>query len=338
MKRILIVLASLVGLIAATAAANVAGANWSSAETNLFNNAADVPDHGYVLLLVGIQVAVTAACASAIAGLIVAAMLTSRLPRTLLVLLGLFSAAMLATLEYVRHRPGLASNLGENNPRGVLVPLWEIFLTPVPAFALLALALVWVGLARRPVVTFAGFPAATVEPRRPVAAGLLGVLLGALTWVLLGLAVVSVLAADNSHQIHDWLGHVIDPGSIRFGGVVVLYLAAAAALIVGGGLYAILLSRQLHASAPILVGVLHGLLVVAWLANAAANTKTGLSLPASPLPRAVVLGIELMAGAPAALLAVPLIVVGVWRIRESQPESESVSYLVPSNDPTVPLY
>jgi hypothetical protein len=336
MKRVLVVLAGLVGLIAATAAANAAEPNWFYAQVSLLNNRVIAPEHGYINLMAGIGVAITAACASAIAGLVVAAMLTSRLPRTLLVVLGLFSAAMLAALEYVRHQSGLASNLTEHNGRGVLVPLWELVVTPVPAFALLALALAWVGLTRRPVVTFAGFPAATVEPRRPLAAGLLAVLLGALIWVLLGVAVVSFLAANDNHQIHDWLGHIVDPGSVRFGPMSVLYLVAAAALIVGGGLYAMLMSRRLHPSAPILVGVLYAMAVVASLANAAVSTRAGITLPTSSLPAALVLGVQLMAGAPGALLAVPLIAVGVWRIRENQAEPVPFSY--PSNDPTVPLY
>jgi hypothetical protein len=329
MKRVLVVLASLVGLIAATAAANAVQAFWVGAQTALAGNES-------VALSVGIHTAVMAACASAVAGLIVATMLTSRLPRTLLIVLGLFSAVMLATLEYVRHQPDLASKLLEQNGRGTLPP-WEFFLTPVPELALLTLALVWVGLTRRPVVTFAGFPAAMVEPRRPVAAGLLGVLLGALIWVALGLGMVALLAADNNQLIFDWLGHVVDPRSIRFGGTAVLYLVAAAALIVGGGLFTMLLSRRLHASAPILVGVVYALAVVAWLANAA-STRAGLTLPGPSLPRALLLGVELMAGGPAALLAVPLIAVGVWRIRDSQAEPATVSYEVVSNDPTVPLY
>src|SRR5690349_10296063 len=110
MKRVLVVLAGLVGLIAATAAANVAEPNWLAAWAGMAASGVDAGEHGHVMLMAATGVAVTAACASAIAGLIVAAMLTSRLPRTLLVVLGLFAAAMLATLEYVRHQPGLAAN------------------------------------------------------------------------------------------------------------------------------------------------------------------------------------------------------------------------------------
>jgi hypothetical protein len=325
MNRVLVVLASLVGLIAATAAATTSEGFWVIARAGVApSDYARVDD------------AITAACASAAAGLIVAVLLTSRLPRAALVVLGLFSTAMLAVSEYLRHQSGTAGKLAGSATNGLLLPLWERIVVPYPAFALLAVALIWVGLTRRPVVTFAGFPAATVEPRRPFAAGLIAVLLGALVWAALGLAVVAFDAADGRRTI-DWSGVAIDPGTVRFGSLPALYLVGAAGLVVGGGLFAILVSRRLHASAPVLVGVLYLAAVVACLVGAMVETRRGFSLSGPPLLAALELGVQVMAGAPGALLAVPLITAGIWRIRADQSEPTTVSYAT-SNDPTIPLY
>src|SRR5262245_21248575 len=92
MKRLLVVLASLVGLIAATAAAGSAEGSWILARAPISLPAINRWDS-----------AITAAAATAAAGLLLAVLLTAQLSRPLLVLLGLFDAAMLATSEYLRH-------------------------------------------------------------------------------------------------------------------------------------------------------------------------------------------------------------------------------------------
>src|SRR5689334_12404353 len=108
MKRVLVVLASVIGLIAASAAAVIAEGDWILAQTVVGDHDPTRPNLGHFGVTVGVEYAISAACASVVAGVIIAVLLTSRLPRTLLVVLGLFSAAMLATSEYVRHRPSLA--------------------------------------------------------------------------------------------------------------------------------------------------------------------------------------------------------------------------------------
>jgi hypothetical protein len=52
---------------------------------------------------------------------------------------------------------------------------------------------------------------------------------------------------------------------------------------------------------------------------------------------AVLLGVQVTAGAIGALLAVPLIAAGVWRLRADPAPTSSPTYAV-SNDPTIPLY
>jgi hypothetical protein len=204
--------------------------------------------------------------------------------------------------------------------------------------ALLAVALIWVAVSRRPVVTFAGFPAATVEPRRPVAGGLLALLLGALVWVAAGFSVVTLATANGLSEL-DFGGFGVPAGAVRFGSVTVLYLAAAAALIVGGGLYTVLLSRRLHPSEPIGVGVLFGLATIGAVVNTMASSRLTIDLShSSTVLAAVLLGVQVTTGAPGALLAVPLIAAGVSRLRADRPAPTSSPTYAVSNDPTIPLY
>ena len=276
MKRLLLVLASLVGLIGATAAAGSAERYWALAR-------APLPEAAFARW----DNAITAAAAAGAAGLIFAVLLTAQLSRPLLVLLGLFSAAMLATSEYLRHQPDVRGQLVPSDHGGLWLPLWERVVVPSPAAALLAVALIWVAVSRRPVVTFAGFPAATVEPRRPVAGGLLALLLGALVWVAAGLSVVA-FATANGQPTLDFGGFRIGPDLVLFGSFTVVYLVAAASLIVGAGLYAALLSRRLHPSEPIVIGVLFLAATVAALVNTMASTRSTIDLPHnSPLLAAV---------------------------------------------------
>jgi hypothetical protein len=53
---------------------------------------------------------------------------------------------------------------------------------------------------------------------------------------------------------------------------------------------------------------------------------------------AVLLGVQVTAGAPGALLAVPLIAAGVSRLRADRPAPTSSPTYAVSNDPTIPLY
>jgi hypothetical protein len=243
----------------------------------------------------------------------------------------------LATSEYLRHQSGIAPKLAPAQTSDLLLPLWERIVVPSPAFALLAVALVWLAVSRRPVATFAGFPAAEVEPRRPVAGGLLAVILGVLVWAALGLAVVAFTAATGRATL-DWSGRAVLAPTVSFGSLTVLYLVGAAGLIVGGGLYAILLSRRLHPSEPVVIGVLYAAVVVTALVNATTDPRRGISLPSSPLLAAFVLGAQAVAGAPGALLAVPLIAVGVSRLRADRSPAVATTTYAPSNDPTIPLY
>src|SRR5262245_11471733 len=327
MKRLLVVLASLVGLIAATAAAVSAERLWALARAPLAEPAYGRWDS-----------ATTAVAAGAAAGLIFAVLLTAQLSRTLLLLLGLFDVAMLATSEYLRHQADMRAQLVPSEHGGLLLPLWERVVVPSPTVALLAVALIWVAVSRRPIVTFAGFPAATVEPRRPVAGGLLALLLGALIWAATGLSTVSFATAVGQPTL-DFGGFMVSPDKVRFGSVTVLYLVAAAALIVGAGLLAALLSRRLHPSEPIVVGTVFGLATVAALVNTMEASRWTIDLPnGSPLLSAALLGVQVTAGAPGALLAVPLIAVGVWRLRADQASPTSSPAYGVSNDPTIPLY
>jgi hypothetical protein len=327
MKRLLVVLASLLGLIAATAAAGSAERYWALARVAL-------PESTYARW----DNAITAASASAVAGLILAVLLTAQVSRALLLLLGLFDVAMLATSEYLRHQSGMTAELVPSDHSGLLLPMWERVVVPSPAVTLLAVALIWVAVSRRPVVTFAGFPAATVEPRRPVAGGLLAILLGALVWAAAGLSLVAFAAADFDPSL-DFGGFVVAPNRVQFGSVTVLYVVAAAALIVAAGLYTALLSRRLHPSEPIAIGVLFGLATVVALVNTLGSARSTIALPSSsPFLVAVLLGVQVMAGAPGALLAVPLIATGVWRLRADRPAPTSSPTYAVSNDPTIPLY
>jgi hypothetical protein len=152
---------------------------------------------------------------------------------------------------------------------------------------------------------------------------------------------VSVVAFATAHYmtVIDYGGVTAPTNVARFGSVTVLYLVAAAALIVGAGLYTALLSRRLHPSEPIAIGVLFGLATIGALVNAMAPSHTSLSLPhGSPLLAALVLGVQVTAGAPGALLAVPLIAAGVSRLRADRPAPTSSPTYAIGNDPTIPLY
>jgi hypothetical protein len=327
MKKFLGVLACLAGLIAATAAATTGERFWEvtrrpgDAQSNFFQ----------------VDWSITAACGSVVAGLIVAAFVTGRLARPLLAVLGVVSLAMLATSEYLHHQAATRPRFVVTDTAGLPLQLFDRVLVPSPAFALLAVALIWLAVSRRPVATFAGFPAATVEPRRPVAGGLLALLLGVLVWVSLGLAVVA-FATAKGQAILDWTGALVVPATVSFGSVTVLYLVGAAGLVVGGGLYAALLSRRLHPSEPLVIGVVYAAAVVAAVVNTVLAQPRGLALPSSALLSALVLGVQAMTAGPGALLAVPLIAVGVTRLRNDQPASVATTYAAPSNDPTIPLY
>jgi hypothetical protein len=327
MKRLLVVLASLVGLVAATAAAGSAEGSWLLAR-------APIPEPA----LNRWDTAITAAAATAAAGLIFAVLLTAQLSRPLLVLLGMFDAAMLATSEYLRHQPSVRDNMFPNGHGGLLLPLWERVVVPSPTVALLAVALIWVAVSRRPVVTFAGFPAATVEPRRPVAGGLPALLLGALVWVAAGLSMVAFATANGQSSL-DFGGFAVRADKVRFGSVTVLYVVAAAALIVGAGLYAALLSQRLHPSEPIAIGVLFAVATVVALVNTMGSARSTIDVSdSSPLLAAVLLGVQVTAGGPGALLAVPLIAAGISRLRADRPAPTSSPTYAVSNDPTIPLY
>jgi hypothetical protein len=325
MKKFLGVLACLAGLIAATAAANTGERMWLAAFL------------GDNLTYFRVDFALTAACGSVVAGLIVAAFVAGRRARPLLALLGILSLAMVATAEYLRHQHSVAPKFIVTATDGLPLQLWNRIVVPTPAFGLLAVTLIWLAVSRRPVATFAGFPAATVEPSRPVAGGVLALLLGVGVWVSLGLSVVAFAVAKGQAVI-DLAGSAIGGAKVSFGSLTVLYLVAAAGLIVGGGLYAALLSRRLHPSEPVVIGVLYAAAVVAAFANSVADPRHGISLPSSPLLAALLVGVQVMAGAPGALLAVPLIAVGVTRLRSDQPASVATTYAAPSNDPTIPLY
>jgi hypothetical protein len=301
-------------------------------------------------------------CCTLVAGAVFSLFLLGmRLPRTLLIGLGLLSLAMAAVAEYLNRRPdfqryvgdGLVSLVhGETPSVGpTLAYLWLRYTAPTVAGALLAVAVILVaatrGMARSSDSSLYGtsYDAAhSTDPPGPasVPGGAFALLGGAVVWFALGLGEVALAAADGAAPL-DFFGRRTSVDTVRFGSLLVLYVAAAAAVVLGAAIYTLLLSRHLHGSIPILIGVAYAGATTWYVALALARTSAAGNAPAPPalkLLAAVELAPQVPVTGAGLLLAVPLVVAGVRRIRQQRATRRLPALVAdPSlNDPTLPLY
>jgi len=307
-RLVVIAFAGLIGLLGASAAGNLA------AIRGALLNAGSPLTGPYPADEIGLILAT-----SAVAGAIYAVfLLDRRLPRIVLVGLATLSIGLAVVAQYLVRRDGFAARLDPTaaSTSDHWLQAGFRYAVPTVAAAVIAVAVILVALARRPIVLY--LTPYAPPPRPSALAGALAIVAGALAWAAAGLGAVALAAAAGT-ATRDWSGQTVPADRYDFAGVGGLFVAAAVSTVVGGLLYFLALSRRLHWGVPIGIGVSY-LTVTVWsfVDILARGGGAGVApvYPADKLATAAELAAQVPAASAGAVLAVPLLIAGLRRRRE----------------------
>ena len=296
--------------------------------------------HHSVNLSAPIQAIAILACVTTVAGVLYAIFVLARhLPRGLLVTIGLVPALLLAYREYLLTTvtyPGSGGGVSPVRGPADLLTGYGV-LAPTVAGAVLGVATMAIALTRRPFPRYESALRAAAPEFAGAGATVLAALAAVGVWVGAGFAEVTLVTPESLNVYRFTVtfdGHLVPPPSVASGPVWVMLAVGAVCVLVAGGLYPVLVSRRLHPAVPLVIAAVY---VMPTVCAVAANMThrdephDGL-LPGVKLLAAAQVGLVQPAVTGAALLlAVPLVVAGVVRLRERANRPAPV----PSSEPRV---